>query len=88
MTAEYATHHAGMEKELTGLLQTVLQWLPPRNFAAAREFIAAREYGLALEAISEGLRETGHATPFIDLILKLAREMEIGNEPFVKPLTR
>ena len=88
MTAEYTTHYASMENELTGLLQTVLQWLPPRNFAAAREFIAAREYGLALETISEGLRETGHVAPFIDLILKLAREMEIGNEPFVKALTR
>ena len=88
MTAEYTTHCASMEKELTGLLQTVLQWLPPQNFEAAREFVAAREYGLALKVISEGMRETGHVAPFIDLILKLAREMEIADEPFVKALTR
>lgn len=89
MAVEHATHYANVEKELVSLLQKVTYWLSRQDLAEAAEFIAAREYGLALEAITEGLRETGHLDAgTVQWIMKLAREMEIENQPFVKALAR
>ncbi|MBO0711838.1 MAG: hypothetical protein J2P47_11235 [Acetobacteraceae bacterium] len=82
-----ATHYANIEKELRDLLRKVTHRLPVRHLAEATEFLAAREYGLALEAVSEGLRATEHMDPvFASRIMKLAHEMEIENQPFVKAL--
>jgi len=83
MAVEHAT-----QKELGNLLQQATRWLPPLDLAEATELLAVREYSLALEVIADGLRQTKHIEPFIDLILKLAREMEIGNQPFVKALNK
>jgi len=58
------------------------------DLAEAKELLTAREYGLALEVIADGLRQTKHIESFIDLILKLAREMEIENQPCVKALNK
>jgi len=89
MTTGYATHYANIEKELRDLLQKVTRWLPVQHLAEATEFLAAGEYGLALEAISDGLRATEHMDPaFASRVIKLAREMEIENQPFVKALDR
>jgi len=55
MGVEYAT-----QKELGNLLQQATRWLPPLDLAEATELLTAREYGLALEVIADGLRQTKH----------------------------
>ena len=79
---------AQMEKRFGELLQKAMHHLPPQVLAEATELLAAREYGRALETIAGGLRETKHIGPLAVLIVKLAREMEIENQPFVKALAR
>ena len=80
--------YAQMEKKFSELLQKAMHHLPPRVLAEATELLAAREYGRALETIAGGLRETKHIGPLAVLIVKLAREMELRNQPFVKALAR
>jgi hypothetical protein len=89
MVVGFATHHAEIEQKLTDLLQKVGYLLATKDSAEATEFLAVREYGLALEAIAEGLRaQQQRIDPSIaDYIVKLARDMEIESRPFVKALS-
>jgi hypothetical protein len=90
MAVDYTTHYADTEKQLVSLLQKVMHLLPTRDLADATEYLAAREYGLALETIAEGVLD---AEPRIDpglvrWMVDLARIMEIEHRPFVKALAR
>jgi hypothetical protein len=89
MVVGLATHYAEMEKELRQLLHRVAYLLTKEDVAEAMEFLAAGEYGLALEVIAEGLR--AQKGPSIDpaivqSIAKLAHDMGIESRPFVKAL--
>jgi hypothetical protein len=85
MAVEYATE---TERELHNLLQKFAYRLSTTDLAEATEYLAAREYGLALEAIAEGLREPdGHIDPAVaSHIAPLAEAMEIKDRPFLKAL--
>jgi hypothetical protein len=90
MAIDQAAHYAELEKELVGLLQKVAHWLPPQNLAEATEYLAAREYGLALEEIIAGLAERpeGIHPSLAQQATKLARAMKIDNRPFMKVLSQ
>jgi hypothetical protein len=88
MVVDLSTHYAKMEQELVGLLQKVAHMLTPSDLAEATEYLAAREYGLALEEIVEGLAEQ-HPDAVLGLaptIGRLAQAMQIEDRPFVKAL--
>jgi hypothetical protein len=88
MAVDLATHYAAIEKDIVGLLQKVMHLLTPADLAEATEYLAAREYGLALEEIVEGLAEhhPSAVRSLAPLIGKLAREMQIEDRPFLKGL--
>ncbi len=89
MAVGYATHYAKMEKELHNLLQKFTYKLSPADLAEATEYFAAREYGLMLEVIAEGLREQdGSIDPRISpYIASLAQALQIKDRPFLKALS-
>jgi hypothetical protein len=88
MAIDQAGHYAELEKELIGLLQKIAHWLPPEKLAEAAEYLAAREYGLALEEIIAGLAERpeGIHPSLAAQATKLARTMKIDIRPFMKAL--
>jgi hypothetical protein len=88
MAVDHATHYAEMERQLRTLLQKFAYRLTKSDLADAEDFIAEGEYGLALEAIAEGLREQdGHINSAVaEYITPLAEAMKIKNRPFLKAL--
>jgi hypothetical protein len=89
MAVDLASHHAVMEKELLGLLQQVTYRLTSAGLAAAAEYLAAGEYGLALEEIVEGVaKQTSFVCEIAPQVARLAHEMHIEDRPFVKALPR
>jgi hypothetical protein len=90
MAVKYAAHYAEMEQELRDLLIRTGCRLSTRDLAAATGYLHAGEYGLALEAIAEGMpKKDGHIDPPVygEMIGRLAKRMEIEEDrPFLKTL--
>jgi hypothetical protein len=83
---DYTAHYAETEKQLLELLQKVAGLLTAGDLADANEFLAAREYGLALETIAGGLvdRKQGIQREIVERVDAIARPMHLANTSFVK----
>jgi hypothetical protein len=91
MAIDYATHHAEMEKALIDLVQKFAHELTPAELAEVTEYLAAREYGLALEEFAGALLDHDvrlHPHFVEDDIRALARAMEIERRPFMRALAQ
>ena len=72
---DYTAHYAETERRLRELLAETADKLPARTMADAWAFLAATEYGLALETIAEGLKPEDREAS--KLIRALADSMEM-----------
>ena len=83
---EYDTHYERIERSLRELLQKVMHQLTTKDLAEASAFLAAREYGLALETIASSLveRHEGINPAIVEQVDDLAGSMHLTGRPFVK----
>jgi hypothetical protein len=72
---DHTAHYAATERRLRELLQQVADKLSARTMAEAWGFLAAREYGLCLETVADGLKPEDRAA--LKLIHALADSMEM-----------
>ena len=81
-----ARHHT--EKHLGSLLQKVTHLLTPADLTEATEYLAAREYGLALETIAAGLieRHDGIHAGIVTQVEALADAMHLSRRRFVQDI--
>jgi hypothetical protein len=85
----YDAHYRTIESGLNQLLSGAEVTLTSKEIREVREFIDAREYGLALETLAAILDERDDAHPSfvsIDAIEALAQRMGIVREPAIAGL--
>jgi hypothetical protein len=88
MAVDYATHYAELEKDLVGLVQKYAHLLTTADLAQATQFLAAREYALALEEIVAALvdQKIGIDPVQAEHMAKLGKKMHIEARPFMQVL--
>lgn len=85
---DYTSLDPRIESELAELLRRVSHALPAKDSGDAADFIAAGEFGLALETIAGGLvyRHKGISADIARQIEVLAASMQLIDRPFVSQI--